>query len=482
LRVFLEEEDYGHVPAGVAPVVIMREPIALPVATETAPGAMVGAAIVARIHPRGLPCTWVVEYGPTAAYGTTTAVRALPGKLSAHYLERWSAGPAGYLAGINRNSLSHQPEGYVRYQAEGIGGDDDNHTNGIGMIQLPLCFHPGIYEPPDVPRPLLGGGFPDFRGAQMEVRMRGSSWLPKGTDLSTWVQVDLNDAPGVRRANWACTGARVGCRLDPGEWQRVKWHLPNNPHQWTYAGRNNSKPPGYFYKELDATLRDVNVNIFPVQILDIDTAVVDRPTGRIEFDSIEITYRQHNLCAISNGGTLTSSPAGSTGASLLTDGWRNGTGREWRSAVNPSSPQDFVFSFATPVVVSRVQIHNAVASPSRAFEVALSTNGTVWTTVATGELPQTSVHGQNFMFTVADTFSSASWSYMRVRITSGWQADRWALGEIEAFGTGASEQTENDWYDVNQDLALGSGTYHYRVVATTSAGITYGPDQTLSVS
>lgn len=486
--VIIQHEDYSHLPAGTDPVIDTRPAIALPVVTETAPGAARGMAIVTRIHPRGLACTWAVQYGPTVAYGTTTAARSLPPKLAAHYVEDWDWSVAGYRGGVNGIALSHQANaGYIRYQAEDLFADDDNHIDGIGMIRLPLYFYPGAVDPGGgLPMPKLGGGVPDLRGARMRMRMRGWNWLPRGSDLSTWVQVNLNDGGiGERRANWANTGNRIGwAAACNNEWQDADWYLRNTPHAWTYAGRKNTEGvQTYFYKELDATLRDVDVDVFPLQNVYIQTAdATVRPTGRLEFDRLHITYRQHSLCYAGNGGTLTSSPAGGSGAEFLTDGYRNGPGREWISVANPTNPQDFVFTFATPVVVQRVMIHNATTNPSRAVVVAVSNNlAGPWTDVAAGDLPQTSVHGPNFLYLLASTFNASAWSHMRVRVTSGWQAGEWRLGEIEAFGTGAVQTTDADWYDVNQDIAVAAGTWNFRVAVTSSLGTVYGPNQTIVV-
>jgi hypothetical protein len=70
---------------------------------------------------------------------------------------------------------------------------------------------------------------------------------------------------------------------------------------------------------------------------------------------------------------------------------------------------------------------------------------------------------------------------LRVTVESGWSDERWGLGEIEAYGTGAQEATDDDWYDLTRDAYVAPGTWHYRVCATSEAGTTCGPDQEVVV-
>ena len=63
---------------------------------------------------------------------------------------------------------------------------------------------------------------------------------------------------------------------------------------------------------------------------------------------------------------------------------------------------------------------------------------------------------------------------------SGYRSERWGLGEIEAFGSGATMLPEDEPNHVTSDATdLRPGTtYHYRLVATNSRGTTLGPDRT----
>ncbi len=128
----------------VLPQVETAAAVTLPVpqATEDDPLPMVGASINGRVHPGGRPCTWHVEYGATTGYGSSTAPRSLPGKLTAHYLESFAGGAHGFRGGLDALQLSYQSTegGFIRKAAEGAEGIDDNHASGIGLLQLPVYF------------------------------------------------------------------------------------------------------------------------------------------------------------------------------------------------------------------------------------------------------------------------------------------------------------------------------------------------------
>lgn len=487
---------------------------ALPVATADGLPVVTGFSVNALVNARGKAGTWRVEYGPTASYGSSTDERELPPRLSAHFDARWdeAEGTAGFLGGIHRAQLSYQPTGgpsggpYVRYTDDGTDGNDTNHIDGIGIIHLGLYFYSGHYIPPDTARFYLGGGFPDMRGARFSMWMRGDAWTPNGATIGTWVQgfrepqyVDLAEFPDPGRAplrfpNWAYEGDSSRTTAAAGStWTHCEWTLRSRTSEWTFGGCNSGRLL-YDYGEIDSLLSRVSADIFPVQIL--RTALMSPPSGALEYADLRITYRQHSLTCASNGGTLVSSPVGGTGSVHLTDGYRNGAGREWQSATNPSGPQDFVYAFTDPVILKSVTVHNATVNPSEGFEIAVSENGgSTWTTLHTGTLPTSSARGPNDLFYAHNAYvlneaGDAVWApihpnpvnRLRIRVTSGVNSSRWGLGEIEAHGDGAAKLTERTPEYVSRDVIAASGTYHYRVVVTTTAGTTYGPDQTVIVA
>jgi hypothetical protein len=505
----------------------------LPVAnaTETLRTPGRGFSANARIQPKGLPCKWRVEYGTTSALGSVSAWRNLPGKLTAYYKETWDSTTGDTLclwsAGKAPGRCSN-PGGYLRLDmtAPVTSPDDDiNHRDGVGDIHLGPYLHTG--NPREgILTPKMGGIWTDFRGAVLSVKVKSSGWTSNSKPAHTWIQADC--APWVDRwayadvnprganagpyeaVNYAHTAVDHGPSIDnAANWTPLTWTLRNRTQDWTYAGKNaaQDKPGGsegerYYYDELDKTLGKMNIDFFICNWF--QTSSSSPATGVVDFDDFQVTYRNHNLCAASNGGALEVSPAGGTGTEYLTDGWRNaaaGGAGDWLSANNPTDPVEFEFSFATPVAVYFINIHNSVAYPSDEVEVELSSDGGAnWTAAdpvrPTMKLEASNTKGPNFRFIHFSAGGPApdyEWvplgsgmtnaNRMKVTIISGHQSTKWGLGEIEAFGIGAVEQTEDAWYDVNMDVTgLTAGTYHYRVVAEASDGSSvYGPDQTVTV-
>lgn len=500
----------------------------LPTISTTEPNFPTGFTANGRVHPRGRPCTWFVEYGPTSAYGTTTSARRLPGKLTAHYKETWDADLASFLGGIGSTALTWQAGGFVRYSSEGGAGDDGNHVSGLkaifgnvagrGYLHLPLYIHHGQNLAAGAPFARMGGGFPDFRGATLSMKVRGNAWDSKGATLKTWIQAPNNqtkwDQPVPNAANWFHSGA--GTVWDDaaatGTWQTVTVTLRNSTHDFTYGGRNDDHAvQRYWYGELDGSFWDGETtggvdgdaggggilgnmfdDIFPVQCINVNQN--DPPVGSLDFDDFEVTYRQHNVCCASNGGTLVVSPAGGTGTEYLTDGWRNvdaGGPGEWQSANPAAFPLDFEYSFAKPITLYAFMVHNSTSNPSANIEVAVSEdNGANWTTIATDTLPNGANGNFNYVYRDNRDVSNAFLplhtnpvNRVRVRVTSAVGAIA-GLGEIEFFGRGADEETDNNWYDVNRDILLPeatTGTYHYRIGYTIDGVTKYGPDQTVVI-
>jgi hypothetical protein len=474
----------------------------LPVPTAAGLPELVGFSVNADIHPHGLPTTWQVEYGETESYGAITETRALPGRLDAWYREDWDQAVNGYAGGIGGAQLSHQANGgpdgsgFVRYTDDGTSGNDTNHYDGIGIIHLGLYGYIGHFDAGTAPPLHLGGGFPDLRGARLSMQLRGNDWRARGSELGSWIQAyrDISVVGLVpedsRYPNWAYTGEPLTALAQTGAWELAEWTLHNRTTAWTFAGANGGRLL-YDYGELDGQLSHVNVNFFPIQILNVD--LYESPSGSLDYDQFTINYRQHSVVAPSNGGTLVASPGG-TGLELLTDGWRNGAGKEWQSDPNPAGPVTFEYAFADPITVRAVTVHNALTYPSETFTVSVSSDaGATWTRIGFSKLPNTDAAGPNFLYAHLNDYrvidGIAVWvplhadpvDRLQITVNSGYQAEAWGLGEIEVYGAGAIEATDDAPYAVNQDVLVASGTWHYRVIAESAAGRTVGPDQVVVV-
>lgn len=434
----------------------------------------------ARIRARGKPTTYWIEYGPDEAYGSRTTPQALGPRLGAHYHESWDNGTAGWYGGISSKDLRHQPRGgmlngYVRYSEQSA--DDKNHADGIGYVHLTQYFASGTFVTDDSAS--FGGGDPDFRDAKVSLYARGVDWQPNGSELVFWLQSDLdlalaNDPELWRKANWAYSGNPLTDFLAAGTWQHVEYRLLNDTNLWSYAGKSLAQQrDNYTYWSLDEALHHANCDFFHILTL-IRPGGPSQPWGSIDYDEFDLVYRNTSLLVPSNGGKLIASPSGSPDKpEMLTDGWRFGDGRAWRSGESPQAPLEFTYELANPVTVRTIQIHQHPEFPSREIEVLLSSDGSSWRSVAKGEMPESAPGGPNFAYFWAGDLKESA-RFAKVVVSSGYRAQRWGLGEIEMFGSGAVMATDDDWYSVNQDiLGLAAGkTYHYRFVAESN-GTTY---------
>src|SRR5690606_27899205 len=140
---------------------------------------------------------------------------------------------------------------------------------------------------------------------------------------------------------------------------------------WTYAGNNLAQNrPNYVYWSIDRSQGRLNCDFFHLLAF-INPS--NRPQGSIDFDELEITYRNHSVLLPSNGGRLTSAPGDDLhAAAALTDGWRSGPGHEWTSAASPKVPQEFLWQLDHPVTVTAVQVHQHSLWPAKDVEVHLS--------------------------------------------------------------------------------------------------------------
>lgn len=452
-----------------------------------------GVSANGSIHPHGLHTTYYFEYGPTAEYGSKTASVPLPPRLVAFYRESWDEGTGGW-ASWGAKGMEHHPQGgarggFVRFSEPS--NHDHNHDDAIGTVHLSKYVYPGVWgKIAKLPSLFLAAGDPDFRDAKISIHVRGNNWVANGAELQWWSQSQSNievfdpekvsKDPNWRHSNWAYTGVSLADLLRSGKWEKAEYRLRNDTEDWTYGGNNRAQknPERYAYWSINEVQGHLNVDFFHM-VTFVDTK--KPPTGSIDFDELEVAYRNYSLLLPSNGGKLLSAPKSDADPATLTDGWRHGPGKVWRSAANPADPLELVYSFKDPVTIRAVQLHQNPDWPAKDVEVQVSQDGSSYTSLVKNVLPEKGVPNANFAFTL-DTGLNAKAGFLKVRILSGYKKEHWGLGEIEVFGSGATMLPDDDVYYVNTDLLnLKPGTtYHYRLVATNSAGVTLGKDMTFT--
>jgi hypothetical protein len=465
--------------------------IALSGATHLGPR---GVAVNAMVRADGSPGRYWVVYGARGQMNQRTEARSLPPVRGAFLAESWDRDQAGWSGGLSGRDLIHAREGsatsFVRYlgptEKENrafVGeppGLDVNHIDGIGGLHL--CHY--IYSARMGANPLhasrstglnLGGGRPDFRDARIDVRLRGNGVDPKGAELTFWAQSDHDPAlqltPNWVRANWAYTGRYATHAILDGRWNDVSYVLENDTRRWTYGGNNvaQNRSERYAYLNLNQSLEDLNANFFHLYVY------VDGqrpPAGTIDFDSIVINYRNHSLLLPAHGTRLTGSPSGSVGlAERLTDGWRHGPDREWHSASAPKGPQSFVWQFPAPVRLQTLQVHQSIRYPSRDVAAYVSSDGARWDLLTQLSLPRESPVSANHAYALADVRAEGV-THFKLEVRSGYEDERWGLGEVELFGSGMPLASDPEGAAVNVDLEkLTPGEeYSYQFVVETSAG------------
>ena len=436
------------------------------------------------IHPHGLHTTYYFEYGTTSAYGSRTTSRSLPPQLAAYYHESWDEGFGGWITwGSNDGHFrtGGYKGGHIRV-SQPSRFYDFNHEM-VGVLRLVMGFRPG---PVDWPNAFLSGGDPDFRDARVSICVRGNDWRANGSELAFFAQnqahIRLLPYSSFQRAFWGYTGFTLTDFLADGQWHPVEWRLHNDASRWTFGASNPAlhgrrKWP---YRPIDSVLAHVNVSFSPVlAFVDVENP----PTGSIDFDEFQIAYRNESLVFPGNGGNLVSWPSDSPDdPATLTDGWRHGEGRMWRSGEHPSAPPEFVYSFQNPIVIDAVQLHQNPTWPTKNVEVLASKDGISYTGIMNQVLPEKGDPNANFAFALQTGLSSRA-TFLKVRLTSGYRKSYWGLGEIEIFGTGAIMAPDDDVYHVNTDLdnLVPDTTYHYRLVARNTHGTSYGRGEIFTV-
>lgn len=436
---------------------------------------------------------WVV-YGRGDQLSESTTPRPLPPIRAAYLEESWARGTAGWTGGLSGKDLVHQqdPAGtsFVRYlgptepENRAFPGEppglDVNHVDGIGALHL--CHY--IYAARLGGNPLrtpvgtglnLGGGRPDFRDAQVRLRIRGNAVKAHDAELTFWAQSDHDPALQLSdrwvRANWAYTGRYLTEALVGGGWREISYVLENDTRRWTYGGNNASQERSdrYAYLNLNQALENLNANFFHLFVY---VNGRNPPTGTIDFDSISIAYRNHSLLLPAHGTRLVASPAGSrVPADRLTDGWRHGDDREWHSGPSPRGPQAFVWTFPQPVSLQTLQVHQALRYPARDLAAYVSSDGVSWKPLSRFSLPRQSAVSANHTYHVEDV-SAEGVTHFKLEIIAGYDQEGWGLGEVELFGGGMPLASDPAGASLNVDLgSLSPGEeYSYQFVVQGAGG------------
>ena len=459
------------------------------------------------IHPHGLYTQYHFEYGPDTNYGKQTPPAELPPQRTAHYYESFDHGiggwhkrdgpmehhPTGGASGSASPSASAGASGgFVRYTSPTL--DDHNHDDGIGTLHLASYLYMGAFMDEALRKsmgphnPLLAAGEPDLRGAHVSLYVRGHNWQPNGSELLWWTQSQSN--PAITRqpdwrcdptANWAYTGHMLTDALQSGNWEHIAYKLRHHADQWSFGGFYTEQPDWkrYDYWPIDPVQAKVNYDLFHLlAFVDPDNP----PRGMIDFDEFHLTYPNRSLTSPSNGAHLIAAPDSDADPARLTDGWRHGDNHTWHTAPNPNAPQQFIYAFDNPVTIQSIQIHQNSDHPAKDVRCAISTDGRTFTPLCNLTLPLTNIPHDNLAFAIQSDLAAPA-THLQVTILSGYRDDRWGLGAIEAFGSGAKMLPDNEPYEVNTDinhLTPGS-TLHYRLVATNAHGATRGEDQSFNV-
>jgi hypothetical protein len=456
---------------------------------------LTGLTVNGSIQPHGLPTTYYFEYGPTTSYGNKTRPESLPPRLAAYYKESWNEGSGGWHTDMTVAPIEHHREGgaqggFVRFHEPAR--DDPNHVDCVGTLHLPKFVMTGPWARfVNLPSLQLGAGDPDFRDARVSLYVRGNNWVANGSELQWWNvswsnvdeirTVEEFRKPSWRAANWTYTATNLNDQLASGRWEKVDYRLRHDSEDWTYAGNNRAQPhyKRYSYWPLNDAQRHLNADFFHILAF-VDP--VNPPKGSIDFDELVIAYRNYSLVLPSNGGKLLRAPKSPDDPATLTDGWRNGPSKTWRGPAQPSTPVEIVYTFANPVTVRAVQLHQNPDWPARDVEVFVSSNDRDYTSIEKAVLPEKGVPNANFAFALQSGLAAEA-KYLKVQISSGYKKEHWGLGEIEVFGSGATMQTDDDRYFVNLDLHdLKPGTtLHYRLVAENNTVTIPGADRMVTL-
>jgi hypothetical protein len=227
------------------------------------------------------------------------------------YLETFDHDRGGWMAwlGQNQPAFPEQRDGMlISHSPWGI---DSNHAPpGGGYLHLLfILFTAPQPTPGPLYAPLMGGnrfiegGYStDLRNARLTVRLKGEVNL-KGAQLVLLCQARV----GKLASNYVLVGQPFAITPD---WSEQTVMLVPDPEQWLCLGARHDLLNVYGCDEIEAVLRDVNIDIIfvlhPLNILPMEAEehgahyrrpevhyAVDRtllPTGYVMLDEVRIEY------------------------------------------------------------------------------------------------------------------------------------------------------------------------------------------------
>lgn len=432
------------------------------------------------IASRGDAVEYWFEYGDSPQLGKRTESRRLPARRLAFYEEKWAdRTTAGWYGGITGTDLTTHSQGsesggYISLRL-GTGGDV-NHSDGIGMLHLGPYFYCGTKTAPNGdPGVHLGGGSADLRDAVVSFEIRGRDLALNGAELLWWLQTDheieKQETPNWRRANWALTGQPLTDVLMNGEWERLQFKLEDRFEAWSYAGGNLSQArPNYAYLPLAESLAAVNCNFLLV------LAYVNQgqpPEGVIDVRNFRMEYPNRSLLLEANGAQILGDSAFRNASRRLVDGWRHGEERAWDTS--DTKPSEVVFALPRQEMIDTVQLHQHHKWPAKEVQVMVSSDGAKWEAVVQTIMPASSPRGPNFAFRVFRGLHVPA-RYIKVRVESGYLPGRQGLGELEVFASDARLPSETQEYPITGEAELepGEEVRWFRAVAKSGTEVLYG--------
>lgn len=174
---------------------------------------------------------------------------------------------------------------------------DTNHLTtlgGPGMLHLMAYadYHYWNYQKPD-------GSWvtSDFTNAAINMRVRGVSFAPNGSEWIAWITA-RHPYVANKNVNWGFVAEPRAAALTSGAWTDVSWTLDPDPSKWVWGkGANGSQYDTFL------SLQESLQNICNIHFPTLGPDNVAHPSGTFEMDSCEILFNR-------NGPPQTAAPEG----------------------------------------------------------------------------------------------------------------------------------------------------------------------------